>query len=260
MERLDQIRDLDDLVFGEYKDYFPKILDSEFSRKYPKTIYLSNLFTSSTTFIKNSIFDCAEKDDLFGAKILFRSLIEHFLRFKYVFFYWMNNQDDSVSEKYIEFTEAREKLDQIKATISEYKLSNPDIEVKSWKRILEEIPSLSKYSKKQIENETLKYSYKNIIKVLKEADNTLGGESTFYNSLILEYANLSSFVHGGAGAYKEMMKMTDSSIRIKELIRISELSYLLSGSVKLYSTLMLFQTDKEEFGKHYIRIDELLKI
>ena len=259
MERLEKIRDLDDLIFEEFQNYFPKTVKSAFSKKYPKTFHVSNLFTVSTNFIKNSVFDCSENDDLFGVKILFRSLIEHYLRFKYVWFNWMKTQNDNISERYLEFTEAREKLDQIKSAIAEHKISNPEFEIESWEKIFEEIPSLKKYSKKEIEKETLKYTYKNIIKILKEIDENTENETTFFSSLIGEYAKLSSFVHGGAGAHNEMFYFNDESKRKEEYMRICALTYQMAGTVKLFTTLMIVQTDKNEFEKHYLMLDNLLK-
>jgi len=259
MERLEKIRDLDDLVFEEFQKYFPKTMESNFSKKYPKTFHISNLFTISTNFIKNSIFDCSETDDLFGTKILFRSQIEHFLRFQYVNFNWMKNQSDDVSEKYLEFTEARAKLDTIKTAIAKYKLSNPDFEVESWKKIFDEIPGLKKYSKKEIEQQTLKYTYKNIIKTLKEIDKKSENETSFFGSLISEYSELSSFVHGGADAHNQMFKFNDKRKRENEYIRICGLSYQMAGMVKLLTILMIVQTDKEKFKNHYLMLDKLLK-
>ena len=258
MERLEKIRALDNLVFEEFQKYFPKTMKSNFSRKYPKTFQISNLFTISTNFIKNSIFDCSETDDLYGVKILFRSQIEHFLRFQYVNFNWMKNQSDDISEKYLEFTEAREKLDKIKTAITAHKLSNPDFEVESWKKIFEDIPDLKKYSKKEIEQQTLKYTYKNIIKTLKEIDKNFGNETSFLGSLIKEYSELSSFVHDGAGAHNQMFKFNDKNKREDEYIRICGLSYQIAGTVKLFTILMIVQTDKEEFENHYLIIDKLL--
>ena len=259
MKMLEKIGELDDLIHNEYEKYFPKTIESKFSKKFPYTFHISNLFTVSTNFIKNSIFDCSENDDLFGVKILFRSLIEHFLRFQYVNFNWMNNHDDEISKKYLEFTEAREKLDQVKAVFSEYKLSNPEFQIKSWRKVFDDIPGLKKYSKKEIEQETLKYNYKNIIKELKVIDDKSDTKSTLFGSLIIEYSELSSFVHGGAGAHKQILLLNNKDIREKEYLRIVGLAYQIAGTVKLFSLLMMVQTDEESFNEHYLTIDELLK-
>ncbi len=259
MKKLEKLRDLDDLIHAEFEKYFPKAMTSNFSKKFPKTFLISNLFTNSTNFIKNSIFDCSETDDLFGVKILFRSLIEHFLRFQYVNFNWIKCQTDEVSKRYLEFTEAREKLDQIKVAIAQHKLSNPEFEIKSWNKIFEDIPSLKKYSKKEIEEETLKYTYQNIIKTLKEIGEKSKTETSIFSSLIREYSELSSFVHGGAGAHNQIIFFNEQDKREIEYLRIGELAYQMAGTVKLLTLLMIVQTDKESFEGHYLVLYELIK-
>lgn len=259
MEKLEKIRDLDNLIHNEFEKYFPETMKSKFSKKYPNTFHISNLFIISTNFIKNSIFDCSETDDLFGVKTLFRSQIEHFLRFKYVNFNWMKNQNDEASKRYLEFTEAREKLDQIKTAIAEHKLSNPQFQIESWKKVFEDIPTLRKYSKKEIEQETLKYTYKNIINTLKEIDEKSETETSLFGSLIREYSELSSFVHGGAGAHNQMFLFNEKRRREKEYLRIGGLAFQMAGTVKLFTLLMIVQVDKEHFKDHYLIIDELIK-
>jgi len=254
---IENIRDLDDLVFEEFQIYFPKISSSKFKEKYPITLKLSILFTTSTNFIKNSIFDCSENDDLFGAKILFRSLIEHFLRFKYVWFNWAKYKDDDCARKYLEFNEAREILDSLKSEIDKYKLMNPDFQVSSWSELLDKFPNMKNLSKKEIEEETLKYTYKNIIKFIQQT--IKNQEVPLLGSLILEYSKLSSFVHGGIGAHQELLTFNNEKDRVKEYERICGLSFQIASSVKLFSLLMIVQTDSNEFDKSYLVIDNLMK-
>jgi len=117
MSSLNKIIDLDNAIFEEIKIYFSKISTSSFSKRYPITLQLSNLITTSTKFINESIFNCCENDDLYGIKILFRSLIEHYLRFQLIWFNWVKTQSDTEAKKYLDFTAAREVLDSIKAEI-----------------------------------------------------------------------------------------------------------------------------------------------
>lgn len=81
MNEIEKIRDLDYEIFKELQEYFPKTINSQFKKDFPITSALSSMFDTSGTFIKNSIFDSCEADDYYGAKILFRSLIEHYIRF-----------------------------------------------------------------------------------------------------------------------------------------------------------------------------------
>ncbi len=255
---MDQIRNLDESVFEEFKLYFEKISVSKFASNFPSTVALSQSFTISTNFIKNSIFDCAENDDLFAVKILFRSLIEHYLRFKFVWFHWIKFKTDDESKKYLEFTNAREILDTIKSEFDAYKLSNPEFKIGNWNEILNKIPLCENLTKKQIEEETLKYTYKNIIKLLKEIDSDKI-ESSLFASLILEYTKLSSFVHGGSASHNEIFKFGDEALRKRELERICSLSFQMAATVKLFSLILFIQTDKEDFEKSYLIIDQIIR-
>lgn len=259
MEKIEKIRDFDDQIFEEFKKYFLKLHKSNFSKKFPKTLHISNLFTTSTNFIKNSIFDCSETDDLFGVKILFRSLIEHYLRFQYVNFNWIKSKSDDSSEKYIQFTQAKEILDQIKSSMTARKQTNSKFEMPSWQQIFDDIPSLKKFTKKEIEIESVKYTYKNIIKTLKEIDKNSETGTTFWGNLIIEYSKLSAFVHGGAGAHNQMIIFNNEMKRMDEYARICGLAYQMAATVKLLTLIMIIQTDKKEFEEHYLALDKLIK-
>jgi|GEM_PF-3360954 len=258
MKTVNQVKRLDDLVFKEFQTYFKKLTESDFSKKFPTTLQMSVAFTVTSDFIKNSIFTCSENDDLFGAKILFRSLIEHYLRFKYIWFNWIKFKDDSKAIKYKELTYAREILDMIKAEINAHKLTDPTLNV-NWDSLLEEIPACKGLTKREIEEETLNYTYKNIIKLLKEIDND-GVETTFFKSLIVEYSKLSAYVHGGVTSHQEFIAFNDKAIRKTEFNRICGLSFQMTASIKLFTLLMVIQleTDRKIFEKSYLKIDYIL--
>ena len=256
MSSLNKIIDLDNAIFEEFKIYFSKISTSSFSKQYPITLQLSNLFTTSTNFIKESIFNCCENDDLYGIKILFRSLIEHYLRFQLIWFNWVKTQSDIEAKKYLDFTAAREVLDSIKAEIDAFKFSNPDFKVPNWEELLSKFPSCKNLSKKEIEEETLKYTYKNVIKTLKETDKN---ENALFKRLIIEYSKLSSFVHGGSGSHQEFLRYRNPIKRKEEYNRICGLSFQMAGVVKLFSLRMFAQTDKDEFESSYLKIDKIIK-
>ena len=55
-----------------------------------------------------------------------------------------------------------------------------------------------------------------------------------------------------------MSKFQDQNEREKEYIRICELSYQMALSLKLFTVLMLVQTDKNKFAKHYLVLEKLL--
>lgn len=260
MNEIARIRDLDDEIFKEFQNYFPKILTSLFIKQFPKTSYLIQMHDISSNFIKNSIFDSCESDDYYGAKILFRSHIEHFIRFLFIFTKWLETKTDVFAKEYIELCDAREVIDALKAVVSEQKLFDPMFKIDDWEKLLRDHPDFYNKSRKTVEEETKKYSFKQIIYYL----NNLNGTESYnfnrlYGKLIVEYSNLSSFVHGGTGAFREINLMGSEDKRLIEYNRICQLTFQIAASLKLFGLLMYVQTDKEEFNEHYLRVDMMLK-
>ncbi len=260
MEEIERIRDLDDEVFNEFKLYFPKTVTSAFKAEYPSTAYLVGMFDTSATFIKNSIFDSCESDDYYGAKILFRSLIEHFVRFKYVFINWGMTKSDDFAKNYSEYGNAREALDLIKAKVTEQQLIDPDYRVKDWELFLKDHPSFLNKTLKEVDSETQNYRFKNIVLFLNREFNKGKYEmSSFLGKLIVEYSSLSSFVHGGMKSYQEITSVSCDKIRQGEYYRLCSLTFQMSSSIKLLTLLMYVQSDRQSFTDHYLMLDQIIK-
>lgn len=259
MNKIEKIRDLDEEIFEILQEYFPKTQDSNFAKNYPETNILINMLDTSATFIKNSIYDCSETDDFYGIKILYRSLIEHYIRYKYIFTKFGSIKSDQFAKEYFEYNDAKETIEIIRAKVSEQQLYNPNFQIKDWDKLLEDHPQFRNKTRKEVENETRKYSIKNIIRFLNNEFRKGNEEmSEYLGKLLIEYSKLSSYVHGGINSYKEMMNSDDKK-RDDEYNRICGLSFQLSGSIKLFNLLMYVQTDKEKFTKHYLDLDVVLK-
>lgn len=259
MNNIEKYRKLDDEIFEVLKDYHPSTINSKFHKEYPTTYFLINMFDTSATFVKNSVFESCENDDYYGAKILFRSLIEHFIRFKYLFINWSKTRSDAFAKKYLDYGNAREILDLIKAKVSEKQLFDPTFKIEDWNSFLKEHPDFKNKSRKEVDNETQKYTFKKIVEYLNwEFAKGNYAMSSFLGNLILEYSDLSSFVHGGIKSYQEMINMTKEEKRNKEYNRLSGLAFHMSSSIKLFSTLMYSQSDMDVFKKHYLKINEIM--
>lgn len=253
MENIEKIRDLDDEIFICMQEYFPKVIDCNLQKDFPISFILILSFDTSANFIKNGILDNAETDNLYSAKILFRSLIEHYLRFKYIYFQWAKTKSDAEAEKYMIFSFANDEINTVKAKIAEIQLYNPMYKFNSWDDLFK------KYSKSEIEKESIKYTYKNIIRfIIREMSKSDQKESPFLKSIISEYSKLSSYVHGSILAVNETMEFNNEQKRIEEVYRISSLAIQISGTIKLFSLIMFLQNDREKFSDSYLKMDCLL--
>jgi len=261
IETIEELRDIDDEIFITIKGSTQFINWFLKESPIPKTSELFWMYITSTNFIKNSIFDCAENEDIYSVKILFRSLIEHFLRFNYIFFKYTSVKNDSESYKYYLILDLSENLKYLKSIKSANSIFGED-EMrldKLWDELCEKFPKYKTYNKKEIETWTKDYSIKNIIDFIQ---NKLPGGNDEFNpflpSIILEYSDLSSFVHGGIFAYKNNMNFIENEKRQKELLRITNLALFTSSSIKKLSYL-IFSQYKTEFADFYIKTDRLIK-
>ena len=80
-----KIRDFDDEIFKAMELNFHNSLSTFSNVGFTNVGRAFTMFVTKTNFIKNAIFDLCENDDPYSANILFRSLIEHHLKFMFIF-------------------------------------------------------------------------------------------------------------------------------------------------------------------------------
>jgi hypothetical protein len=258
---INKIRDHDDELFEIFKCVMPLTLKLITNSKIKKTSELFIMFITSTNFIKNSIFDSIENDDVYSSKILLRSLIEHFLRFKFILINHTLEKNDKKSEYYFTILEISEYLTYSKAvkSIKHIYAKDEDTLDEMWDELCIKFPRLKSYPRKEIEEFNRNFSIKNIIRFLtRKVINIEKNKDIFLSTMILEYSDLSSFVHGGISAYKSSFEYSEVNNREKEQLRIGELAFKLCGAIKQFSYLIFFQHDKE-FGPYYLKTEEILK-
>jgi len=250
MNNIEIIKSIDSEVFDVIKEPFAEITSN--ISKYPikDTIRTFVFFSTRIEFIKNAIFTLYDVEDLYSSKILFRSLIEHFLRFQYLFFRYFEVKNDEPIIEYnlfsdlaedIEYGKALRLVQEIRGDIN----SNPDIY-----ELLQKIkPEFNKYSKEEIKDNASKYRYRNIIRYIEEKLSSTKNKdnnkkNNFILNLIPEYSELSSFVHGGPFAEQYIVSHRNEDDRMNELFHIAELALFISISVKEFFFITVIQHDK----------------
>jgi hypothetical protein len=159
-------------------------------------------FYLRTDQIKNGILGLCREREIYSAKILYRSLIEHTLRFIYLNFRHKTEGTDEAAIEYELFSELSEDAEYGKAWQEYFKILRPDTPKKDlWEILKRTRPEFSKYTAKEIEEKAAQFRYKRIIKYaeseMAKAEKDLGRSVV---RLIPDYSELSSYVHGGATA------------------------------------------------------------
>ena len=262
MERLEKLRDVDERIFEDFQvatdNYLRKLLlESEF----PRTAEICYMYISGSNFLKNSIFDCTETEDYYSVSVLLRSIIEHYLRFKY---FWFNNakfKDDSYALKFITAIDFKEKIDMERSlnAVKQIRQINQKSSDEIWNDLISVNKDFARFTKREISEFSQSLSIKNIIKYIEKTMGEGGFETdTFLQKLIIQYSNMSSFVHGGLFAHKKMVSLENEKERQDALIGICGIALQSATAIKSFSYLTFYQF-MPEFGLHYNNVMELIK-
>ncbi len=231
---------LDDLA-GEIDPHIETI--SKFLEKLKETDKPLSIF-STTSFIPKieslriGIFELAKIEEYYSLNILFRSSIEQFIKFQYLWMKTIENKNDEIGIDYWVFGGQQEKIDYVKALSQSYQM----LGISSAKSALETLQDLgilsNELSAGQIKKRTEQFTYKSMTFYISEK--VKKGESLpILNAVLPRYSELSSCVHGGP----ESVSIFSESI-INEAIEFSTFASLYT---RYLSWVLMAQYEKGIF-------------
>ncbi len=246
MDRLEKLIEIDDSYQDLISEIIPKIITAGKENDLPNFSRVTILFLTKINFIKNGIFDLFESNNTYSIKILFRVLIEHFIKYNYLFMKFAQNQNDIVAIDFIKFSKYSEAVLLGNSYKKINELLENDNDLDSYKLLQDYTPELKNVSKKEFKEKVSEYDMRNMIRFINEQ---LNKEKTFEgNAFILKlfpiYSDLSSFVHGGYGADSLMFMHSDEDLRVKELITDLEFSLRMTVSIGSIACIAFAKNDK----------------
>jgi hypothetical protein len=247
MNDIEAIRDIDEQIFDTIEGPLAELSSTFSQTQYQKTLSTFILFVAKVDFIKNAIFDICSNEDIYSAKILYRALIEHMLKFQYLFLRFVQEKSDRPVEEYELFSDLSEDVGYAKAWLSVSKIRNDaDPAEDMWEELKKIKQELASYSKKEIEEKVSQFRYKNVIAYINNVllSDDRSGELPILK-LILEYSELSSFVHAGPFANRFVLKHADETKRKQELLHVCEMAFLIATSVKEFTFLVAASSDSK---------------
>lgn len=232
---IENIRKADDKIHTVIETSFGDFVTDIKKSKFPFTGKAIIMLVTKSNFIKNSIFDIALNEDLYSANILFRSLIEHFLRHQYLFISFAKDKEDTVGIDYYKYCDMGENFDFLRAIKSTKQIFDPDnVDINTWEILSNISPEFKKLSPKELEDKNRRFTYKNIVKyIVSTIPHT--GNDTLLKSIIPTYSELSSFVHGGPGGEDVLLKNQKKDVRSESLKNICRTSFLITKNIKLFT-------------------------
>ena len=103
MKPFEKIFTIDSEIQDVFVENAPVVFEILKTYEYPKTGNLILLFITKTNFIKDGILDLYKTQNLFSMNILIRSMMEHYLRFIYLYIRFKKEKNDSAASEYIKF-------------------------------------------------------------------------------------------------------------------------------------------------------------
>jgi len=200
--------------------------------------------------IKLAIFRCCESDNIYSSNILYRSFIEHYIKHEYIFSRWCTEKTDEVGIEYYKHCDMGENVSYLKALIKNKRIFRNEETSKDVYDILTEISDeFRNISHKFLKEKVEQFSYCNIIKYLqKNRGKYLLKKKNGYNyleSIIPEYSELSSFIHGGPYAEFKLITYSKEDKRDEYIRNLSRTAFNLSTFTKMTTYIFATQVDKK---------------
>ena len=226
--------------FGRACEHLSDLLKSE----HEATAHVLFMYMGTTTSLLDSIFLCERGDNYYGMCILYRSLLEHFLRFQFFFINLAKNQkDDTYSWRFVMTMDFYEKLELAKARniARRIKTNEEKTYAEIWTNLQESRDEFKNFTKHEISEFSKNLSIKNIISFITSSMETQPNEDHFLHDRIEQYSQLSSFVHGGLFAHKEAVRVEMLDNRYDSYLDICKWALEITTSIKILSYVSISQ-------------------
>ncbi len=246
MNSIDEILDLDEEIISLTQSHIMRTGDLISNCRYPKTFLSVFTLCARMADIKSGIFQLVETENLYSIKILFRSMIEHFLKHQYLFLRWCKEKSDDPGNEYLLYCNLIEEENIADSYKKQAQFMGHEVDLPSLALVRELHPELAGISDNEVRQKANQFSYRRILRYFSEnvfKNNIYTGRPYLLNYLPL-YSDLSSFVHGGPIANKSIIENLDPKKEEAEILYFVEVSLSLSSGALLFTLLMFYQEDK----------------
>ncbi len=242
MDKLFEIEELlEDMaeMLEPHLEILPVTLSKVKTFEKPLSVFSMTSFLAKIEAIRIGIFEVAKIEEHYSMNILYRSIIEHFIKSQYIWIKTIESDNDEIGIDYWLFGRDQENIDYAKALHQSYSLVGISPE-KTPIETLKEIGVISnERSGTQIRKRTEQFSYKNMTHYIVESTKMKeSGSAPILSSIFPRYSELSSCVHGGPESVGTYGNGPDS------MLEIVEMSTFASLHTRWLSFLLLYQYDE----------------
>lgn len=254
-------RECDEKVFSIIEEFGDQAALLELSKSdFPQTFRALFSFIAKTDAIKSAMFEMADSENIYGMKILYRSLIEHFLKFQYILYRFILEKNDAAGEDFYLFCGAIENVEFANALRASEAIFGKDNQFDAFQFIKEKNPKLKRFSNNEIKRKSEQFKHRNIVKYIKEnVDSLITSESSLLLNTIPIYSELSSFIHGGPHTEWFTSDVISSDEDQKLVIQDARMAFLISSFVKAFSFLAFTKVNTDCL-KVFVKINAVVDL
>ena len=195
--------------------------------KIPVTLDILFLTTSSSNFLKGSIFDISCTQDIYSSAVLYRALIELYVKSYYLVTNLNLCNDDSFSVEFKMISEASEIINSYIVSDKQNKIYGSSKEIKDpYKFIRDTFPIFKGLSNNKINYKLKETSFNNMLKFVINHYKNNGEREVLPKTLISDYSILSSFIHGGEYSRAHSILCSNPENRFEEIKKTVDMTYL----------------------------------
>jgi hypothetical protein len=243
MKEIYEIEDLLEELAEEIEPHLsllPKFLSNLKETGKSLSIFSMASFFPKIESIRHGIFEVAKIEEFYSLNILFRSLIEHFVKAQYLWMKTLDQKNDEIGIDYWLFGKDQENIDYAKSLQQSYSLIGINLE-ESPVNILKEMGVISKdTSANQIRKKTDQFKYKSMTHFITESlKSKESGRAPILGTIFPRYAELSSCVHGGPDS------VSTYETGPENLFEIINMSVFASLYIRWSTFILCFQYEKK---------------
>ncbi|WP_343614115.1 DUF5677 domain-containing protein [Flavobacterium sp.] len=239
--------------FDSYMEIYTKIIEDFSARKkeviYPTAKEVLQTYSLNLNRIFDSMLESGEKGNLYSCSILYRSVIEHFLKAFYIFERTISDKNEDVSISFQQHYLISEFLAEKAGLLDMEDLQNGNLNKTDFLEFINsrfpEFEGFGKENQQEISIATKQFGLKVIIKHFhKMMENKNYLYKNVMSQMIPEFSRFSTFTHGGMYANAIMDTHTAQNTVSEEIARIIEIT-IVSVTLINESVILMYKPDKE---------------
>lgn len=199
--KLDSLEDLFEDLAEEIEPHLPQFyeyLDSLFEREKPLSFLALHSLFSRIESLRCGIFCLAREIEFYSLLVVYRSIIEHFVKFQYLWIRTIKADDDDAGIDYWIIRAKKEKIDYVKSLHRSFDMAGSTSSISIENMILNMKLVSEKMPKSEINKRAGSFRFNAMTSyIYGHLQSNPDSRLTMIEKLFPRYAELSSYVHGG---------------------------------------------------------------